>query len=232
MKSSIIAAIVLTLGVATQGFAQDQGNNLVIPVNANTFGASYAEWSARWWEWAYSIPAANNPILDTTGANCNQNQSGRVFFLAGTAGGPAVTRTCTVPVGKALFFPIVNDLFGSGVGDCTPTNEKVPCNLADLRSLAAEAVDPSVVQLRLTIDQDNIDNLVGQRVQSPIVTITFPANNIQGVAAGTYSPQVGDGYYVMVPPLSAGTHRIHFKAVFTGGPFSGFTVEVTYVLTV
>ncbi|HEX2720937.1 MAG TPA: hypothetical protein VHM71_08290, partial [Candidatus Deferrimicrobium sp.] len=72
-----------------------------------TSGASYGEWGARWWEWAFSIPFAQNPIFDTTGANCAQGQVGNAWFLAGTAGGHA-NRVCTIPAGKSIFFPLFN----------------------------------------------------------------------------------------------------------------------------
>jgi len=43
-----------------------------------------------------SIPAAHSPIADTTGKDCTQQQSGPIFYLAGTSGGGAVTRKCAV----------------------------------------------------------------------------------------------------------------------------------------
>src|ERR1051325_2671947 len=70
-------------------------------------GLSYQQWSARWWSWAYSIPLSMNPIFDTTGIDCALNQSGPVWFLAGTNGFSA-TRNCVVPAGKMIFFPIIN----------------------------------------------------------------------------------------------------------------------------
>ena len=72
----------------------------------------------------YAQPAVDvggtntNPLLDTTGAYAAAGQengigpANKYFFLTGTFGnaythGP-VTRTATVPKGKALFFPIIN----------------------------------------------------------------------------------------------------------------------------
>jgi hypothetical protein len=45
---------------------------------------------------------------------------------------------------------------------------------------------------------------------------------------GTFSPQVSDGYWIMLAPLSAGAHTIHFKGILNGG----FESEVTYFLTI
>jgi hypothetical protein len=134
-----LAGVVGWLITAGMTISPAQADEEIIPVNANAYGNTYGEWSAEWWQWALSIPAANSPISDTTGANCTQRQSGPVFYLAGTSGGHAVTRKCTVPTGKALFFPILNALWGAAVGDCVPTNSAVVCNIADLRKLAADS---------------------------------------------------------------------------------------------
>jgi hypothetical protein len=200
----------------------------IIAVNDNAYGSTYGEWSAAWWQWAFSIPASNSPISDTTGANCTQLQSGPVFYLTGTAGG-AATRSCAVPAGKALFFPILNSLWGASVFDCDPTNPGVPCNLATLRKSAADAMDQ--VTLQAVIDGKPVKDLNQQRVQSSALTITYPADNGAGVDAGSYAPNVSDGYWLLLAPLSAGRHTIYFKGVFTGGIFNGTVVEVTYNLT-
>lgn len=62
---------------------------------------------ARWWDWEESSPVDANPIDDPTGAACAQNQPSDVWFLAGTHGGNA-HRTCTVPSGPKIFFPVLN----------------------------------------------------------------------------------------------------------------------------
>jgi hypothetical protein len=44
------------------------------------------------------------------GEQCAGGQSGKVWYLAGTVGSGSVTRTCTVPTSRALFFPITGDV--------------------------------------------------------------------------------------------------------------------------
>lgn len=73
-------------------------------------GKTYGQWAAAWWQWALSAPTPVNPLVDPVGADCAAGQSGSVWFLAGTFGG-AVTRTCNVPVGRSLFFPVANNVF-------------------------------------------------------------------------------------------------------------------------
>src|SRR5262245_36800446 len=69
-----------------------------------------AEVTAKWWEWVYSLPVSKNPLFDETGALADTQQPfKKVFFLVGviSASGTA-ERTITVPVGAALFFPVIN----------------------------------------------------------------------------------------------------------------------------
>lgn len=62
----------------------------------------------KWTRWAMEEPWTTGPIKDPTGAACADGQEGHTWFLAGTTGGP-VSRTCTIPRGKDLFFPLVNN---------------------------------------------------------------------------------------------------------------------------
>ena len=67
-------------------------------------GATYGEWSARWWQWLRAIPSATNPLTVSGDVDCDQGQDGPVLFLAWTMVGP-VDRTCINPIphGKTLF---------------------------------------------------------------------------------------------------------------------------------
>jgi hypothetical protein len=58
--------------------------------------------------------------------------------------------------------------------------------------------------------------------------VTMPDGNVFGIAAGTYGPMVTDGYYLMLTPLPAGEHTIHF----TAGLGDAVPMDVTYHLTV
>ena len=135
--------------------AQVVDNPGVVRPNSNEFGNTYGEWSARWFQWLLSIPADKNPAFDDTGKNCKEGQTGQVWFLAGTFGGKA-ERTCTIPRGQDLFFPVVNSVFGEGVGDCTGPDD---CNPTALRKLAAAQQDDPVL-LKIRIDNVPVHNLI------------------------------------------------------------------------
>lgn len=150
----LITGLVVVVGMTVAGTipvaqADSSVAVIVIPRDASAYGNTYGEWSARWLQRLFAIPAATHPALDTTGAHCAEGQAGPVWFLAGTFGGDPVTRHCSVPVGKALFFPLAAVLFGAGVLDCEPTGPG-PCNLVALRVAASAAVE--AVQLNASMD--------------------------------------------------------------------------------
>lgn len=234
--------------------AQGNPNPGVHPVNSKPYGLSYAEWSARWWQWILSIPAdstgAPNPNLDATGKYCAEGQSGQVWFLAASFGTlpTPIDRTCTVPVGKSILIPILNQADGAGLLDCGgPAPYDVPCaqftynGKVGVPALYEEAkVSQDNPSLTLSLDGVPLEQLTAYRVQSPVFAYSMTTSNVisylLGVfglpgpePAGTYYPAVSDGYWVMFTPLSAGHHTIHFEGVQAGGFATG---GITYHLTI
>jgi hypothetical protein len=231
-RRSIVAAlslIVLFVGMVTPTFAKND-NPQVLPPNSHAFGKTYGEWSAAWWQWAYSIPVEDNPLFDETGKNCAVGQSGHVWFLGGVynESGEA-ERTCIIPTGTALFFPILNAECDNFWPPITP-----PKDVEGLRELCKEQID-AVTNLSASIDGVALKNLQNYRVTSPVFSVRLPDNNIpqlfttDPVPAGEYSSLVGDGYYLMLAPLSAGKHTIHFHGEV---PDFNFALDITYHITV
>jgi hypothetical protein len=249
-RSSIVVVMVgmALIMSAPVVFASANPNPGVLPPQSHPHGRTYGEWSNAWWQWALSIPTSVNPLLDTTGANCSEGQSGHVWFLAGTFSSGTATRSCTIPAGMMLFFPIVNTSWNN-VGDTTPGSMCPPTTFTEsqLRQILDRFIQ-SVTTLEADVDGVNIQNLQGYRAGSnnPTFSITLPSDNIYNfpgctIPAGTYDtqPSVSDGYYLMLAPLKPGTHTIHFKgetsAVAAAPPLPAlptFTTEVTYNLTV
>src|SRR5579884_1628590 len=111
----VLVVVAMALLGTPAAFAFSNPNPGVFPPGSHPYGRTYEQWSNAWWQWALSIPTNVNPLLDTTGANCQQGQSGKVWFLAGTLGGSPVVRKCTIPAGKAIFFPVLNTIdFNTG----------------------------------------------------------------------------------------------------------------------
>src|SRR4051812_33030806 len=85
-------------------------HEIMYPRNANPFGKTWEEWTARWWQWMLSIPKEQNPGNDKTGSYFNLNQNDPdVLFLAGThRGSDPAERTIIISTGKAILFPVIN----------------------------------------------------------------------------------------------------------------------------
>lgn len=197
------------------------------PFSADTvqYNLTYAEWTARWWQWLLSIPEDRNPAADQTGENCDEGQSGPVWFLAGTFGG-LNERVCTIPAGKSLLFSLLN-------AECSFAEYPSLRSESELRECAVSAND-GATGLMVTIDGSAIDPSQIYRIQSPLFEINFPTGNIFGVPEGQ-SQAVSDGFWVFLPPLAPGEHEIHFRGAvedFTTVGTNLFAQEAKYRITV
>jgi len=222
---NLIAAGGLVLGVLmpTSAAAAD-ASHIVVPPNSNAYGSKFSEWSAQWWQYVLSIPASENPLFDPDGSRCAIGQRGPVWFLFGWFGPGAAMRTCSVPDGTALFFPVLN------VVDVNTTTQTAP----DLRAETAPCLDATTL-LSVTVDGVSVPDLRKKfRVQSEVFDITLPADNLFGLDPGTYSPAIDDGFYVMLRPLGVGPHTVRFEGASAGCRLigGGFSVAVQYDLTV
>lgn len=188
----------------------------VVPGQSTIAGETLGQWSNDWFKWALSF--GPGPFSDTDGSRDNINQSGPVFFLAGTGvGAGPVTRNVTVGDNKLLFFPLINWLVANGAdpGFADTKTEAI--------ALATNTINPA--NLFATIDGVPVGNLASHREDSGAVfTLTFVNNNDFGFPAATYNDAYGDGYYLMVNPLSVGPHTLHFGG--TGTPYDAGAFQV------
>lgn len=203
-------------------------------------GRTYGEWSAAWRQWADSMPARTHPLFDT--APCSEGQSGPVWFLGGRFCAPDVNtcdslpaiRECEVPAGKALYFPVLNAACLDGEarnGLCLDAGPFI----TQIRATVAGVIDQTT-NLQVSVDGKPIkaDLKKDFRVQSPVYTSILPEGNTyqaQGepvIVAGSYWG-VDDGVYLMLEPLSKGTHTLNFKGTF---PQFDFDLDFSYSLIV
>ena len=204
---------------------------LALTMVANVTLAQYppaSHLATSWWQWALETPASENPLTDTTGQFAAVNQSGRVWFLAGNSGGTTV-RTITVPSGKALFFPIVN-VFDAEDGIAVRGGRLflVPRPVQVARTFVSSVI-ATATGLSCEVDGSPFPITTANLEQSTPFSLHLPADNILGVPAGVYFPAVDSGYYVLLPPLSAGQHTIHWAGSLT---FFSLSLDVTYNITV
>ena len=110
-----------------------------------------------------------------------------------------------------------------------------PCSIDQLRTKAAIAID-AVTELHATIDGVAVPDLFQRRLMSPVYSYSLPdANNLNTIYYGhpvtdLIDPEVSDGYWLMLAPLSPGVHVIDWGAVV--GPPYNFSAPFTDIVTV
>jgi hypothetical protein len=162
------------------------------------FGRTYAEWTARWWEWVLAIPKTENPLVDENGKNCIINQSGPVWFLAGTLKGSA-ERSCAIPADKAILIPVINYEASVAEGDGTTDEE--------LAARAKFEMD-QITNMQAMFNGTNVKELKQYRIQSPPFNVTLPADNVLGLPAQT-TKMMSEGYWLFLKPLEPGKYDLH-----------------------
>ena len=209
---------------------------LMLPISP-AFAADSSEQSARdlgaqWWQWVNSMPRTVNPVLDEDGKDCVVGQRGDVWFLGGNfSNSPRIARTCSVPEGKALFFPVVNNFFVNTPNTCGQGPESL--GVKAMRAFNASVIDTATI-LSVTLDGTAVENI--RRVRSRVFEISLPQDNLYDstefpCAAGVYSPVVDEGYYAHIEPPNPGSHELRILAtVLIQG--AKVTEDVTYHLTV
>jgi len=183
---------------------------VLVPLGTPVADRTQEMWSARWWMWAASFDGAS-PIQDTTGDLCGMRQMGEVFFLAGTYESRPVHRTCKVPAGKHLFFPLVNYVVtpNGGISRC----EEITAQ--------ARAMTDEPARMFLELDGKPLPDMKRQRIA------TSECFNVAAFSGGPKMMSASNGYWAMLKPLPAGKHTLHL-----GGALPSLRQDVTYTLLV
>jgi hypothetical protein len=220
-----VVILIVLVSLLAQPVLAKGGNPGVAPPNSTPYDRTYGQWTAEWWKYVMGFPAATSPLNDASGANCGAGQSGPVFFLVGTTGGPAMRDECVVPVGKSILFPVIN--FISAV----PEDGATAADIQALCSLATDFID----QVEASVDGKPVENLMtNYRFPSPIFSFTGAVGNPYApYYEGFRETAFADGYWVLLRPLPRGQHVIHFYGHFYWPDWEWeFDVDVTYHLTV
>jgi hypothetical protein len=221
MSRILLAALLFTFATFSNA-AQP-----IVPIAPGTEvdGRSPEDLSANWWQWAMSSPADVKPVSDTGGINCAVGQQGNVWFLAGGFGSSKISRTCTVPAGKYLYFPLVNVVYWP-----RQPNSRMSCD--DARADAA-VVNEGALQLFLEIDGNKVNDLKRYRVR------TSKCFNIlervpKEMHAYDATPSATDGFWVALKPLSKGKHLIKFGGSYgtPGAAYGQMIQDIEYQLLV
>lgn len=228
----VMALIGLSAPPATSEERGTDLSQLIAPIWSQPGGQTYGRWAAEWWQWSLGVPAATNPLTDTTGENCDQRQVDKVWFLAGSVVGPVV-RYCEVPAGRSLFFPLINNIYGAFLNDPPETRTE------EFVRAAGSCTEPKPPKISVKIDGYKVSKATqfftgASGSQSPFFNVQLPAGNIFGfdetvVPELVFSPSAEQGYYLFVRPLRPGAHTIQWTA---SGCTPGGSQDITYHLTV
>ena len=202
------------------------------------------ELAAAWTQWAYSKPEPQSPLIGEYegGPRCDGTPvsptPGNTWFLAGTNRPPSPTaeetkRTCTMPVGNRLFFPVYSATF------FITENGETKEDALEFVTGRVDAVqkDPDLT-IEVTVDGKEISNRI-VRAQTPFFVTTLAEGNILDVPPGAYTT-ISEGLWVTLQtPLPPGEHTIHFEFSAPNvdlnpdipGP-EGRSQNNTYILTV
>lgn len=241
-------SIVLAVTPAGCGDDGEEKQASVCPISGQcptegTQRFTYKELSQQWWQWAMSIGASKNPIIDADGSFCSgQQPAGPVWFLAGTATvDEVVKRSCTVPAGRSLFFPVIATMLTAckkdedceAQGHPTSTCDEEPQTDQWLTDTIKSYDFPSFVQeMEVKMDDKVIDktSLLGHRVETGIFSIDGPTDPNEVLFPCTLGTRnaIADGYYVFIEGLAKGTHTV----ALSGKDVEGYTTSVEYTLQV
>jgi hypothetical protein len=225
-----------TGGSAGSGGQADASAVEVLDPKQDHYGKTFSEWGAEWWKWVYENPGPNHPLADTTGQYCDTNQPSNMFFLAGTSGG-SVTRNCTLPATKPVFFPLIN--MAADNGGVAPDASSTEQELQDFINGAIASVNLLELQIDGTSVGSSVSDFSDYLTATQKFSYTVPDTTdnyyrkvLSTDFSGLVDPSFSKGYFVMLAPLSKGAHTIHFKAAAGDQDAGGFSLEVTYNLTV
>jgi hypothetical protein len=200
----VIGALLALLVAAPMAFGE--------VANGSAASEQARELSAAWWPWALEKSTAASPLNGSYdgGPQCDgQAANGSlqdVWFLAGTITSEKVERTCTVPTGREIFFPVFNLLDFNVPG--AQTEEELQKEVVGWTN---DALAHPKRPLFATVDGVPVEM---KRLASPsdLFHYTIESGDYLTVFGVEPGPYVGvtDGVWVTLPPLSKGYHTIHF----------------------
>ena len=155
--------------------------------------------------------------------------------MGGTGVSGTYVRECehSVPVGKQMFFPIVNANWANAPGEEDTTVEEKRMILDWFLSEYDEVIPLEACNINAMLDGEPVifSGTPIQRVQSPPFEYTYEGDP----ASVPDTEAVSDGFWVLTPKLNRGEHTIQFTGGLcdsSTGASIGFDFDVTYILHV
>ena len=210
-------------------------NPALFPVDARPYGADMATWAERASQWVYGQPLEQSPLFDPTGANCDVDQQGPVWFVARIAGPPVFsgTRTCTIPHQKSILLyigAVVDDYPCPAFPDFQPAPGQ---SLYEFLAADAKFFMDTVDSLSVSLDGQPLNDVFQYRYASPDLFSITGDLSLQPVLdpciTGSSQQAVVDGFFMMFKPLEPGLHTIVVHGTNTFGHDKTFTYYLNVV---
>lgn len=207
MKGFFLRSILIVIVVIAVATSQKSQPAFLANSEKTVEGKPLGYWASAWWTWAYGQPAGRDAVRDRTGVFCASNQNGNVWFLAGGYGSSQLVRTCTIPEGKYIFFPLINFF--------SQFTTRAECKLGAL-----------VIKKYMDLVWDQFVELENQRItDSRLLRISSSyCFDIETMSEGT---SFSDGYWAMLKPLPKGKYTLKF-----GGKHPDFSQDIVYKLVI
>ena len=184
-----------------------------LPANARVHGISLVDFASAYGAWAFGTSAEVNPIV---AGRCERSPiDPKAWFLPVSQGGES-TATCHVPPGTFL-------VVTPGFIECSSI-EPAPFYGADETALL-DCVNDWFEELNradVILDGTAVANLEDYALTTH--TVTLPPNNLLSPDSGL---SLSKGYFLVIPPLSRGTHTLRLYDEFQAVGFqAGITITI------
>jgi hypothetical protein len=211
-------AVALTLllvgcGDGTRPPEPDPGIRMLDP-GALHFGKSYADWAVAYMKWQLETPLS--VLWDVKGCTTGQSQNDHVVFLDQSAASKTQPAACSIATEESIFFPLL-PLTSEGV---YYTDSVMPVASSDA-SLLEDRVARYMRELVMDEAEIRVDGRVlhaptsGKLPPTPYDYQPWPGDNLLYRMYGIPDSEIPAtvkafvaGYWVLLPPLAGGQHRI------------------------
>ena len=214
IRRALLAATLLALTAAPLATAAGPATRGLLPPNARVHGFAMTEIAAAWNQWGFGT-AEDNPLL---AVRCETSPlDPKIWFLPVSLGGEW-ENTCDVPAGSFL-------VLTPGGSECS-TLEPEPFFGADADDLLAcvNETFEFLTYIEFTFNGKTVTDLDDYIVTTSAYPL--PANNLFSADPGLSRDK---GYFLVVHPLSPGTHTFRAYDEFFDGDFQA---GITYTINV
>lgn len=239
LRRSIIISSILIIFISfpiSTSYSQNP-NEFVYSTNDQPFGEPYNVWISKWMQWNVNIPLEGHPRDSYSPEKCHENQGGPVWYLPDILAGKE-DRTCFIPSGKGILFPI-------STGACWNDGNPQFMTETELKKCAMEGND--YLHFNAYLNDTKLTDLKDDRVQSPAFNITIPRESYTRYSVsetggigecevcpfGNFTAFV-DGYFIFLKPLQKGVYDISFSYTTVENPTPDYKhfAELKYHLVV